>query len=254
MADHVKEKNVGMDKDEICKAISHVKSEDEEEHERNIEYIVQDDNYKSPWKIKDATVATGLNAITYSSDLDEKPAARKEPIKDTQTLKEPIKGSHLGKRVRHSEDEPTNMDPIVTGFGIIGQGGSQAISGGSHTQSIIQGGENIIRSDVITHVLKKSGELTLECDSFPFNPLKAETLMVASLDEPFLASDENVRSASIIGASRPDRSRIIAPGMNEDISSRDDVRSTVQSDVGEADKLDAAVQRSLSNEWNAAPS
>ena len=32
--------------------------------------------------------------------------------------------------------------------------------------------------------------------------------------------------------------------------SRDDVRSNVQSDVVEADKLDAAVQRSLSDEWN----
>ena len=31
MADHIKEKNVGMDKYEILKAISHVKSEDEEE-------------------------------------------------------------------------------------------------------------------------------------------------------------------------------------------------------------------------------
>ena len=146
------------------------------------------------------------------------------------------------------------MDPIVTGFGIIGQGGSRAISGGSHTQSIVQGGENIICSDVITHVLTKSGELTLECDSFPFNPLKAETLMVAPLDEPFLASDGNIRSESIIGASRPDQSRIIAPGMNKDISSRDDVQSTVQSDVGKADKLDAAIQRSLSDIWNAAPS
>ena len=68
--------------------------------------------------------------------------------------------------------------------------------------------------------------------------------MVASFNEPFLASNGNVRSASIIGASRPDKSRIIAPGMNEDISSRYDVRSTVRSDVGEADKLDAAVQQS----------
>ena len=91
-----------MDKNEILKAISRVKLEDEEEHERNIEYMVQDDDYKSPWKIKDAKVATGLNAITYSSDSDEKPAARKEPVTDTQTLKEPIKGYHIGKRVRHS--------------------------------------------------------------------------------------------------------------------------------------------------------
>ena len=110
-----------MDKDEIRKAISHVKSEDEEEHERNIENMVQDDDYKLPWKIMDATVATGLKTVMYSSDSDEKPAARKEPITDNQTLKEQIKGSRLGKRVRHSEDGPTNMDPIVTGFGIIGQ-------------------------------------------------------------------------------------------------------------------------------------
>ena len=76
--------------------------------------------------------------------------------------------------------------------------------------------------------------------------------MVAPLNEPFLTSDGNVSSASIIGASRPDQSRIIAPGMNEDISSRDDVRSTVQSDVGKASKLDAAVQRSSTDEWNTA--
>ena len=42
--------------------------------------------------------------------------------------------------------------------------------------------------------------------------------------------------------------------MNEDISSRNDVRSTVQSDGDKADKLDTAVKRSLSDKWNAAPS
>ena len=140
-----------------------MKSEYEEEHELNIENMVQDDDYKPPWKIKDATVATGLNVITYSSDLDENPAARKDPIK----------GSHLGKIVHHSEDGHTDMEPIVTGLGIIGKGGPRAISGGTHTQSIIQGGGNIICSNVITHVLTNSGELTLKCDSFPFNPLKA---------------------------------------------------------------------------------
>ena len=115
------------------------------------------------------------------------------------------------------------MGPIATGFGIIGQGGSRANSGGSHTQSIIQVGENIVCSDVITHVLTNSGELTLESNSFLFDPLKAETLMVALLNEPFLASDGDIRSTRLIGASRPDQSRIVAPGMNEDISSRNDV-------------------------------
>ena len=85
----------------------------------------------------------------------------------------------------------------------------------------------MICSDVITQVLTNPDKLTLRIDSFPFNPLKSQTLMVAPLDEPFLAINWYVRLASIIGASRPDQSGIIAPGMNEDISSRDDVRSTV---------------------------
>ena len=78
--------------------------------------------------------------------------------------------------------------------------------------------------------------------------------MVASLVESFLTSNGNVRSASVIGASRPDQSRIFAPGMNEDISSRDNVQSNVRNDVGEADKLDATVQRSSANEWDTASS
>ena len=95
------EKNVGMDKDKICTAISQVKLEDEAYHERIIEYLTQeDDDYSSPWKGN----AVGLNAVTNSSDsgeinfripvtesdLDKKPAPRKDPIKDTPTLKAPI--------------------------------------------------------------------------------------------------------------------------------------------------------------------
>ena len=69
----------------------------------NIEYLAQeDDNYKSPWKIK---YAEGLKAVTYSSDSGEITLS---------ALKEPMKGSHLGKRVRHSEGGSTDMDPIVT--------------------------------------------------------------------------------------------------------------------------------------------
>ena len=51
--------------------------------------MVQDDYYKFPWKIKDATVATGLKTVTNLIDSDEKPTARNNPIKDTPTLKEP---------------------------------------------------------------------------------------------------------------------------------------------------------------------
>ena len=57
-----------------------MKSENEEDHERNIEDIIQDDDYNSPWENKAAMVATGLRIIAYSSDSDKNPAARKEPL------------------------------------------------------------------------------------------------------------------------------------------------------------------------------
>ena len=146
------------------------------------------------------------------------------------------------------------MDPVVIEFDFIGQGGPPAISGGTHTQSIIQGRENIVHSEVITHMLTNPDQVSLESDSFPFDPLQAKILMVTYLVESFLESNGNVRSASRIGASRLDQSRIFSPGMNEDISSRDDVRSTIQNDVGKADKLDATVERSPTDEWNTASS
>ena len=134
------------------------------------------------------------------------------------------------------------MDPVVTELDFIGKGGHWAISGVNHTQSIVKGGENIVHGDVITHMLTNPTQVSLESDSFPFNPEQAKTLMVISLVESLLASNSNVRSASIIGASRPDQSRIYAPGMNKDIPCRNYVRSTVRNDVGEADKLDATVE------------
>ena len=78
--------------------------------------------------------------------------------------------------------------------------------------------------------------------------------MIAPLTEPFLTSDRDVRTTSVIGASGLNHSRIVSPGMNKDILSRDDVQSTVWSDVGKADKLNTAVQRFSSDKCNAAPS
>ena len=90
-----------MDKYKIHKAISQVKLEDEAYHECSIEILTQeDDDNSSPWKVDEV----GLNAATNSSDsgeislkisvkesdMDKKPAARQEPIKDTPSLKTPI--------------------------------------------------------------------------------------------------------------------------------------------------------------------
>ena len=46
-------------------------------------------------------------------NMDRNPAARKDPIKDTPSLKEPITKSYLRKRLRQSESElPVDMRPI----------------------------------------------------------------------------------------------------------------------------------------------
>ena len=51
-ADVILDKNYGIDEDEIRKAVDYMKSEYEEEHERDINDMIQGDDYKSPWKIK----------------------------------------------------------------------------------------------------------------------------------------------------------------------------------------------------------
>ena len=62
MADHMEEKNVGtIYKEELRKSIALVKTEDEAGHEHNIDNMIQEDDYKSPWKEKDATDATMVN-------------------------------------------------------------------------------------------------------------------------------------------------------------------------------------------------
>ena len=96
-----------------------------------------------------------------------------------------------------------------------------------------------------------SSEMTLKRDSFSFDPLKAQTLVIAPLTEIFLTSDREVRASSEIGYSRPECGRIGTPFVNKEIWSRDD-NFSVRSDVGKADKLDTAVQRSLTDERNTA--
>ena len=81
-------------------------------------------------------------------------------------------------------------------------------------------------------------------------------LTIKLLTEPFLTSDGYVRSTSVIviGAIRPNHSRIGTPFMNKDILSGDDVFSTIRSDVGEAEKLNTAVQGYSADKSNMAPS
>ena len=115
--------------------------------------MIKEDDYKPPWKNKDATVSTTVNNAlddtgytfldsyqTNTSDSIKQVETSKDPIKDFQTIKEPIKDdNHIVNRVNYLQDGPTNMDPVLTGVGIIGHGGPQTSSGGSISQSIVQG-------------------------------------------------------------------------------------------------------------------
>ena len=91
--------------------------------------------------------------------------------------------------------------------------------------------------------------MILKSNSFLFNPLKSKALIILPLTEPFLTSDGGVCALSEIGDSRPEHCRIDTPFVNKKIWSRDDTFS-VRSDVGELDKLNTAVQRSLTDERN----
>ena len=164
-----------------------MKSEEEVGHERNIDNMNHEDDYKSPCKDKDATTVnntlddtsfTFLNSFQDdTSDSSKQLETSKDPSKDTQTSKEPITDNHIVNRVRKLQDGTTNVDPVVTGVGIIEQGGPRAISGGSITQSIIHGGGGgITCSNVITHVLTNSSEMTLKSDSFPSTHLSLRRL------------------------------------------------------------------------------
>ena len=104
------------------------------------------------------------------------------------------------------------------------------------------------------HVLTNSSKMTLKSYSFAFDPLKAQTLVIAPFKGTFLTSDRDVRSTSVIVASRPNHSRIGTPFTRKDISSGEDVFSTVQNIIDVSDKIDTAIQKSLNDNKNTAPS
>ena len=68
--------------------------------------------------------------------------------------------------------------------------------------------------------------------------------------EAFLTRNGHICTAGIIGASRPNHSRILSPGINEDILSGNNVRTTVRSDARVAEKLNTTVEDFTSDKRN----
>ena len=150
--------------------------------------------------------------------------------------------------------ETLTANPVFTELNVIGQGGPRDIVGGTHTQSIIDRSTGIIQSNVITQIITDHSQMSLKCDSFPFDKKEAPTLVLASFVEAFLTRNCHICTASIVGARRPNHSRIFSPGMHEDISGGDNVRSTVRNDVRIVDKLDTTVEAFTTDKKNTAPS
>ena len=117
----------GINKDEILDAIYQLKHEDEDYHEGIIGRLINEyDEYSASCEGygTDSTVSYELNKLLTESDLDDsdscltdmenmdkKPAERKDPIKNTPSLKAPIIKYYLGKRLCELESEPTDMIP-----------------------------------------------------------------------------------------------------------------------------------------------
>ena len=155
------------------------------------------------------------------SDSDKKPEASKDPIIDTH--------------VRNTLVGTTSADPSVIGVRIIGRGGRGI------TQGIINGGTGIISSNVVTDVLTDSSKMILKTNTFPLDPFKSQTLVIASQNEPTLSCNRIVRASSEIRSSRMDHGRIGTPIVNKKIWSVDD-NFSVPSDMDEVNKLDNSVQ------------
>ena len=146
--------------------------------------------------------------------------------------------------------ETLTENPVIAELNVIGQGGSRADIGGTHTQSIIDGRKGIIHGEVITQLITYRSQMPLKGDSFPFDKEETPTLMLTSFVEAFLTRNRNIRTTSIVGARRPNHRRIFSPEMHEDISGGDNVRSTVRNDVRIADKLGTIVEGFTTDEWN----
>ena len=96
--------------------------------------------------------------------------------------------------------------------------------------------------------------MSLKGDSFTLDKKEASTLMLTPFVEAILTHNQNICTTSIVGARRPNHSRIFSPGMHEDISGGDNVRSTVRSDFRIADKLETTIEAFTTDKMNTASS
>ena len=82
--------------------------------------MTQEDDYKSPWKNKDATTVNDTFNDTVYTFLNSWNDDKSDSSKQVETSKYPIKDTH----VHDTSVGTANVDPVITGVGIIGRGGT----------------------------------------------------------------------------------------------------------------------------------
>ena len=108
-----------------------------------------------------------------------------------------------------------------------------------------------VDKNVVTDVFTNSSKMIFNTDTFPFNPFKSQTLVIASQDESTLSSNRIICASSETGNSMIDHCRIGTPIVNKNIWSVND-NLNVQSDEGKADELNTIVQQFPTNKNNTA--
>ena len=128
--------------------------------------------------------STIKNLAYYESDEHEVEISYSS--KQVEASKYPITDTHSVDRVSNLSVGVVSVNPAVTVVVIIGRGGCGI------TQGIINGGTCIISSNVVTDVLTDTNKMVFRTDTFPLNPFKSQTLVIASQDESTLSSNSIV--------------------------------------------------------------
>ena len=105
--------------DKLNQVITDLKAEVEEGNERNINDMMQVDEYKLPGGNKDASTVN--NSAYYESDEHEVEIGDSD--KQVEAIKESITDTHSVNRFRNLSVGVVSVKPAVTGVGIIGRGG-----------------------------------------------------------------------------------------------------------------------------------
>ena len=153
----------------IQKVVGKVIEETEAEFKRNYNKIMCDTSYQYPilkknaLTINDSVYYESYENIYTISDSRKQVDARNEPIKET----------HIVDRVRNLSVGVGSVKPSLIGVGIIVQG---------ITQGIINGGTSI-SSNLVTDVLTDSSKILFDTNTFHFNKIQPETLVIGTQDE-----------------------------------------------------------------------